>query len=362
MHRQQYFLRYRAVCAGPKIMLGNQDESSNSTSNCSRGSFREILTIECSLFGAGVVICVISIISTVALKLHKQLVYRLSIYQVVSALAYGVVSFLDVLQSSMMDDEGNIYSPICLLNAFSVTYTLLVKAFLATLLTVHLFLFSMCYTNFRKLEVFSLVIALVVPAIMAAVPFTTNTYGQQVKKWPWCGIQQHDFSCPPGSLHAGIVEIIVLWYVPLGVCFVSMVLMTAVMLSVLTLRASRLRHHWSLKNREALMQMLPLIAFPVSFCVLEAIMIIHFAYDTAPRVHKDGGALVIVDQVMYSLVVWTSGIVLLWRVLLVMRNSTKKKSVIVRSEHITEGCRLLNEENNAVFYRSSTYFSAPVDS
>lgn len=347
-----------------KIMLGNQDESSNSTSNCSHGSFRQILAIESSLFGAGVVICVISIISTVALKLHKQLVYRLSIYQVVSALAYGVVSFLDVLQSSMMDDEGNIYSPMCLLNAFIIkaSPTLLVKAFLATLLTVHLFLFSICYTNFRKLEVFSLVIALVVPAIMATVPFTTNTYGQQVKGWPWCGIQQYDFSCLPGSLHAGIVEIIVLWFVPLGVCFVSMMLMTVVMLSVLTLRATRLWHHWSLKNREALMQMLPLIAFPVSFCVLETIMIIHYAYDAAPGAHKYDGELVIVDQVMYSAAMWTSGIVLLWRVLLVMRRkAAKKKSTIVSSEHISERCRLLNEENNAVFYRSSTYFSAPID-
>ena len=160
--------------------------------NCSNESYIEALVLETSLAASGILVCSVVIILAATLQLHKQFLYRLIIYQVSSFLAFGATNMLDIVQQLIMTrNQSQVYLPLCLAAAFLYTYTLLVKLFFTLIISVHLFCFAVCFKNLKNFEICYILTALVVPAIMAAVPFATSTYGQQGQGQPWCWIQLH---------------------------------------------------------------------------------------------------------------------------------------------------------------------------
>ena len=132
-------------------------EPSNSSVDCGTGnnsSYRSTIILEGTLAGAGVLVCAASIVVATRLRLYRQMVYRLAVYQVASALAFGITALLDVVQYLVMEQSTghHPYQPLCLGNAYLSTYTLLVKLAFVVFITVHLFAFAVCYKNFKRLE------------------------------------------------------------------------------------------------------------------------------------------------------------------------------------------------------------------
>ena len=174
--------------------------------NCSNvsSSYKDLAILESALNGTGVLVCSLAIILSFVLRLHKLLTYRLAIYQVSSSLAFGTLSILNVVRYFVENDDSP--SSLCLVHAYLKTYTLMVKYLFTIIITVHLFFFAVCYINLKRLEVCYLVISLVVPAPLAAIPFVTKTYGPQVSGSPWCWIMQKD-DCSRKMLTSGVIEI-----------------------------------------------------------------------------------------------------------------------------------------------------------
>lgn len=246
---------------------------SNATTNCSSGPYEvQVFLVSQGVVAlVGVLTCLTAIIMVVVLKLYKLLVYRLAIYQVISALALVLTCILDVVKfllSTYQQNKAQSRSfTICLAIAYISTYTLLVKLFLTVIITFHLFVFAVCYKNLKKLEVCYVVSSLVFPAIMATIPFITRTYGEQSKGSPWCWIQQNDDNCPPQTIVAGLVEAFVLWYGPALCSLLAVSSLVVVMLSVMAYRM-RTKSTDVLIYRTALKQLLPLMVYPITFCLL----------------------------------------------------------------------------------------------
>ena len=233
--------------------------------NCSNNSYEDLVILEGSLKGIGVVICAIAIILTIFLRLHKIVIYRLAIYQVSSAMAYGMCSALTVIEYvTMPANNTTLWTSVCYASAYLDTYTLLVKLFFTIIISVHLFVFAVCYKNLKKLEICYVVTSLVVPAAMAAVPFITHTYGQQDFRGPWCWIQEDSTGCPPQPIRPGVIEV----YSLIAVSLLFVTLLVGVMLGVLLCRVHCRVSRTATKNKTAIRQMLPLVSYPIVFYVL----------------------------------------------------------------------------------------------
>ena len=300
-------------------------EPSNSSVDCGTGnntsttSYRNTIILEGTLAFAGVLVCAVSIVVVMKLHLYRQMVYRLAAYQVVSALAFGVTSLLDVVQYLVMAHSTGHrpYQPLCLGSAYLSTYTLMVKLAFTALITIHLFVFAVCYKNFKRLETCYVMVSVLVPALMAAIPFATHTYGQQGGT-PWCWIMEENV-CPPVKIVAGIVEAFVLWYVPALVSLGIISSLIVVMLSVLAYRVLKGDRGATL-HTVATKQMLPLVAYPATFCALLVPPMAHFIYDASQGGHVHDPALSVVDHICSTGLVWSAGVLFLMHIAVVLRS------------------------------------------
>ena len=285
--------------------------------NCSNNSYEDLVILEGSLNGIGVVICAIAIILTFFFRLHKLLIYRLSIYQVSSAMAYGMCSALTVIEYvTMPANNTTLWTSVCYASAYLGTYIVLVKLFFTIIISVHLFVFAVCYKNL-KLETCYVVTSLVVPAAMAAVPFITHTYGQQDFRGPWCWIQEESTGCPPKTVWPGVIEVYSLTYGPITVSLLVVTLLVGVMLGVLLCRVHCRVSRTSTKNKTAIRQMLPLVAYPIIFYLLMSISMVKYIYD-AMGLSKEKIVLKYVDRFLYGGIIWAAGLTLLVHILVVL--------------------------------------------
>ena len=76
-----------------------------------------------SAYGVSVVVCLLAAILVLRLKLYKALVYRLALYQVLSALAMASVGALQVMRFINYDESSDIYHRICTAIGFLEVYT-----------------------------------------------------------------------------------------------------------------------------------------------------------------------------------------------------------------------------------------------
>ena len=305
----------------------------NLSENCSAYRYKEASILEGSFCGAGTVLCAASIILAVSLKLHRQLIYRLAIYQVASALAYGITCILDAIQLPIITYAGSVYRPLCLANAFLNVYVFSLKLVFTFVLTVHLFFFAVCYKNLKKLEVYYVTFALLIPAILAAVPFITNTYGEQFHQSPWCWIQE-TYNCSRNINKAGIIEAFVLVYGPIVFICSAVLILIIVMLIVLMCRSFS-KSKVSKKNRVAMKQMLPLLSYPIIFSVLIALTLI------SPFT-KYEWMLNIVDQAAYGGFVWSAGLALFIHigVMLKLRSTSARRYSLIPP---SSACGMISE-------------------
>ena len=286
--------------------------------NGNMSSYRNTIILEGTLAGVGVFVCALSIVVSLRLHLYRQTVYRLAVYQVTSALAFGVTSLLDVVQYLAMEHSGQRpHQPLCLGNAYLSTYTLLVKLAFTVFITVHLFAFAVCYKNFKRLEVCYILVSVIVPAIMASIPFATRTYGQQGKT-PWCWIMQKN-ACPPRIIVAGIAAAFAVWYVPALVSLGTISSLIVVMLGVLACRVKKDDRGAKL-HAVATKQMLPLVTYPATFCVLLVPPMAHFIYDASPGGHGNDSALLVVSHLCSTGLVWSAGVLFLLHIAVVLRS------------------------------------------
>ena len=123
--------------------------------------------------GVSVLVCLLAAILLCCLKLYKKLVYRLALYQVLSALALTSVFVMQVVFINY-DKSPIIYGRICTALGFLTEWT---KLLFTMWVSFHLFCFAILHKNLKKLEVLSVVTSLLVPVVIAIVPLITHTYG-----------------------------------------------------------------------------------------------------------------------------------------------------------------------------------------
>ena len=206
--------------------------------------------------GASIVVCTLSIISMVLLKLYTKPSYRLALYQVSSSLLFGVACLGAFYTYSPTHN-----SALCQAFAFLTQYTIWMILMLTACLTLHLFCLSVLHNNLARLEAVYVLCSLLVPLAIAVIPFSTNTYGPS---GAWCWIQNRNWSEKNVPVEA---EQYALFYGPAFVILLVCIAALVVMCGVLSCRAYRKGKGWQEIGGEQhqllLKQLLPLIIYPI---------------------------------------------------------------------------------------------------
>ena len=222
-----------------------------------------------------IVVCALGALLVTALKLYKVFTYRLALYQVLSGMASGAVCVLNAAFVNYYSDP-EVYHPLCLVVAFLLQYSMWMKLLFTLWTTVHLFVFSMCFKNLKTLEPFYIGSALAFPALVSIVPFTTGSYGLAGQ---WCWIVSLRENC---AVVSGTVEQFVLWFIPSSAVLTMESVAVAVMGLVLACRVHKARRNEVVDESyvNALKQMLPLIAYPITWCALSVPTVADRLYQT----------------------------------------------------------------------------------
>ena len=218
--------------------------------------------------GVSVLVCLFAAVLVLRLKLYKKLVYRLALYQVLSALLLASVHVIQVMFINY-DESPNIYGHICTAIGLLVVYTDWMKLLFTTWVTFHLFCFAVLHKNMKKLEVLYVVTSLLVPALIAAVPLATHTYGLSP------GGNTCYIYAANGSEVVAFVEKLSLWDGPAMLILIAASIAMVVMVITLASQVYRRSKYEPITGTDgdqftkALKQLLPLAIFPMLFFIFE---------------------------------------------------------------------------------------------
>ena len=232
--------------------------------------------------GVSVLVCLLAAILLCCLKLYKKLVYRLALYQVLSALVLASVGAMQVVFINY-DELPTIYRRLCTAFGFLAVYTEWTKLLFTMWVTFHLFCFAVLHKNLKKLEVLYVVTSLLVPALIAIVPLVTRAYGLS-SDGSICYIY--------ANTSVAFIERLALWDGPAMLMLIAASTAMVVMVTKLTSQVCRRSKYEPITDRaqftKALKQLLPLAAFPILFFILEIPVFIFHVYTTQHSTPNEG--------------------------------------------------------------------------
>ena len=217
--------------------------------------------------------CSTALIFVISLKLYKHFVYRLAVYQVLACLFFSAIGILMMMNINYTKDTFHVIE--CNIMAFLIHYAIWMKLLFTLCLVFHIFCMVVCFKNFEKLEILYILLSVLFPLVTAWIPFITHSYGVSNA---WCWIRDWNENCPSERYKEGIIEQFTLWYGPLFVSLTVCVFVIGIIISVLAWRACNryksqeneplIISQEQNKNKKALKQVLPLLAYPIIFYLL----------------------------------------------------------------------------------------------
>ena len=190
------------------------------------------------------------------LKLYRQFLYRLAAYQVTASLLHAIIAISQFAFLNYDDSKRT----SCVVVGYLYLVTVWMKSCFGCWITFHLFCFAVLLKNMRKLEPLYVVTSILFPIVVSSVPLVTSSYGPTGE---WCWVEER--KCDRAT---GFIEQIALWS---GPAFVGLVLQSVALLTMMITvyyRAHRNSGYGRDQYRKAFKQLLPLVAYPVLFCIL----------------------------------------------------------------------------------------------
>ena len=217
-------------------------------------------------------VCLLAVILLVFFKLYKYFAHRLALYQVLAALSFGSAQ---VLELSVIDYYLNVevYEQVCKLVAFLTVCTVWTKILFMSWINLHLFSITVFNKSiFERFEKFFILFGIFFPALFVWVPFLNDAYGMA---GPWCWIKDWENNCIEDKFVIGEVEQFALFYGPTIVASLANLVVIFMIICFLGCYGKckdddeiPLIDLERKKRRKALKELLPLLAYPIIFCII----------------------------------------------------------------------------------------------
>ena len=278
---------------------------------------------------ASVLVCLFAAILVFVFKLYKLVAYRLALYQVLSGLAFALVGTLKIIVVNYSENP-DVYDRVCVAIGWLTMYCQWTKLLFTAWLAFHLFCFGVLHKNLNHFEALYVVTSLLVPAVMAAVPAITNTYGLSPLGGCYVYVQNDSHSI-------ALIERFALWDGPaMAVLLVASAAMVVMVTALARIVCRRFKYEPMLEGDQfwkALRQLLPLAIFPMLFLMfMLPVFAVHVQLAQTPSL---GRPLTLAASVFLVLWSMTSGAVLIAHITTV-RCLSKQKSKLSITQRITE--------------------------
>ena len=249
--------------------------------------------------GVSVVVCLLAAILMLSLNLYKTIVYRLALYQVLSALAMASVGAMQVVFINY-DESPNMYGRVCTAIGLLQLYTEWTKLFFTMWATFHLFYFAVLHKNLKNFEVLYVVTSLLLPALIAIVPLVTHAYGLS-PVGEYCYIY--------ANTSVAFIERLALWDGPAMLMLIAVSTAMVAMVIKLASQVCRRSKYEPIADGDqfwkALKQLLPLATFPLLFFIFEIPVFLYHVYTTQHSTPNEG--MLISGSVFFALWSASSG-------------------------------------------------------
>ena len=245
---------------------------------------------EDALYGMGflgvvaTLVCLVAASLVFIFKLYKYFSHRLALYQVMAALVLGASLSLELVFLTDPDEVG----PLCEIIGFSIFYSSWVKLMFTSWIVLHLLCLSIFYKNLQHLEVMFVLVSILFPLLFAWVPFIPDGYGVPGygSSGAWCWIRNWRNDYIDDKFTLGIGE-------QLGLCYVPMMTISAVDSIGIIVIISHLvccqpvNDEISLlgsgQRMKALKELLPLLVYPIVYCILLIPPLVNRIYGAVAR-------------------------------------------------------------------------------
>lgn len=207
-------------------------------------------------------------------RLYGKTVYRLALYQVLTGWSMASLHVTQVVIIHYYEAPSK-YRLVCEAIACLSLFAEWSKLLFTTWATFHLCTFVLFQRNLKRWEAIYVSTSVIVPAMIASVPFVTNSYGLAGS---WCWITTYNASdCKETQITNGIIEQFALWYGPSSILlFAASVAMVSLLVVVARRLYKRRLDPSSSQHRIVLKQLIPLAIYPI----------IYFLFNIPPFVYR----------------------------------------------------------------------------
>lgn len=259
-------------------------ENLSCDSSFSETQNHSLLIVYGSVGGFAVLICLVGLIMACLLRLYKKYVYRLAMYQVTTALFFGLARAMQ-LPMLAVNDVPELSHKLCEGIAYVVICTSWIKLVFTMWVTIHLFAYAVFLKNYTKLEIPLIVIGLLAGPLIAAVPLFTHAYGVA---GPWCWIVSHRNPCATSKFLEGEVEQFAVWYGPALLILLINSILVFITISVFAYRICCLNYNpvhlqermpLIMTHKKTFVMLMPLLAYPIIFCIVIVVPLTNRFYE-----------------------------------------------------------------------------------
>ena len=305
-----------AVCCRDRDMYMNQ-------------SVWEVDIVFTIVNGVAVLVCLLAAVLVFRLRLHKKIVYRLALYQVLSSLLFATVETMQIIFINYDTNPGS-YRKACAAVGLFVMYTRWMKLLFTMWVTFHIFCFGLLRKNIDKLEVLYVVTSLLVPAMIAIVPLTTKTYLPYDNSGSNSAIFISDCYIYSMDKNVELIERFTLWDGPaLVILLATSIGMVVMMITIVRLLYRKVQYDTTSDGADnywkALKELLPLAAFPILFFIFKLPELVYDIYESVRS--KPNEPFLAVNLLFISLWSLASGMTLIIHLSVAMYFAKKKKNM-----------------------------------
>ena len=290
------------------------------------------------------VLFLIAVVLVPALKLHRILVYRLALYQVISANLCLVVPALTNFSDKDIDVQ------------FAVGVSLIsLKLVLTLWITFHLLVLSVCHKNLKRLEL----LYVGSPIIVAMVIYILT---QRVAK----EVINNNFSNASHRYHQLFINEIIGLFSVYSFLLLLTFLLVVVMMVTLCYRASigiGIASVNQKQHKKVLYEMMPLLMYSVLYLLLMVPILSFMLTDIRVVLSYSPSALIITYKGFIAAVFLfsiTCSCALIIHVSIVLYNEKRKAKKQYRNGYNTREDGTINE-TTALVCRSETHYSLPTE-
>ena len=225
-----------------------------------------------SVAASAAVVCFVAVVLVVHFKLFRYFAHRLALYQVLAALGLAVAL---ACQMVFITNPENEKGPACEIIGFFFAYFLWVKLMFMSWVVLHLFCFSVFYKDLQNLEILFVCVSVLFPLLFLWAPFISGKEYGGVPVYgsagAWCWIKNWRNDCVDDKFNLGIGEQFGFWIAPATVCsFVDSIAFIIIIIRLLyhSKSGSEVSLLVAGQRWKALKELLPLLAYPIIFCIL----------------------------------------------------------------------------------------------